>query len=141
MPEADEEPDLEDLEEFKEGGIEELVERFKTQLGDRVSDVRLTERLSDSAARLVDPEGSLGQEMQRVYRMMDRDFEVPRKVLELNPKHPILVRMKDLTEEDRLNKIVIEQIYENALLIEGLHPDPAGMISRLQELMELLLEK
>jgi molecular chaperone HtpG len=141
MPEADEEPDLEDLEEYKEGEIEELVERFKTQLGDRVSDVRLTERLSDSAARLVDPEGSLGQEMQRVYRMMDRDFEVPRKVLELNPKHPILVRMKDLAEEGRLNKIVIEQIYENALLLEGLHPDPAGMISRLQELMELLLEK
>jgi molecular chaperone HtpG len=141
LPESEEEPAQEKPGESPDEQITELVNRFKTHLGDRVSDVRSTERLSDSVARLIDPEGSLGQEMQRVYRMMDRDYEIPKKVLELNPRHPILVQLKDLPEEDGLNQVIIEQIYENALLIEGLHPDPAGMISRLQELMERVLGK
>jgi molecular chaperone HtpG len=117
-----------------------LIERFKNKLGDRVTDVRTTDRLTNSVARLVDPEGSLGQEMQRVYRMMDREYEVPKKVLEINPKHPILVQLNDQLGEDELDEVIMEQIYENALLIEGLHPDPAGMISRIQKLIEKALK-
>ena len=116
-----------------------LVERFKQQLGERVTDVRMTDRLSGSPARLVDPEGSLNQEMQRVYRLLNREYEVPKKVLELNPSHPILVRLNQLAADDARNAMVIEQIYEDALLIEGLHPDPASMIERIQELMEQAL--
>jgi molecular chaperone HtpG len=116
-----------------------LTERFRQQLNERVSDVRITDRLSGSPARLVDPEGSMGQEMQRVYRMLNRDFEVPKKVLELNPRHPILTGLSQLPDDSPLSSIFIEQIYENALLIEGLHPDPASMIDRIQKLMEAAL--
>lgn len=116
-----------------------LTERFRQQLNERVSDVRITDRLSGSPARLVDPEGSMGQEMQRVYRMLNRDFEVPKKVLELNPRHPILTGLSQLPDDSPLSSILIEQIYENALLIEGLHPDPASMIDRIQKLMEAAL--
>jgi molecular chaperone HtpG len=118
-----------------------LAERFKTQLGERVSGVRASTRLSSSVARLVDPEGAMNQEMQRVYRLVDQDYKTPVKVLELNPQHPILAGLKDLPGEAELSKAVIEQIYESALLIEGLHPDPAGMIPRIQELMEAALKK
>lgn len=117
-----------------------LTERFKQQLGDRVTDVRMTDRLSDSPARLVDPEGAPNQEMQRVYRMLQRDFEAPKKVLELNPRHPILVQLEALPAGSPLASLVVEQIYEDALLIEGLHPDPAGMIGRIQKLMEAALK-
>ncbi|MCL4562558.1 MAG: molecular chaperone HtpG [Chloroflexi bacterium] len=117
----------------------DLLARFKQQLGDRVSDVRMTQRLIDSPARLVDPEGSINPEMQRVYRLLDKDFEVPKKILELNPNHPILIHLKDQPKEDPINALVIEQVYENALLIEGLHPDPAGMIERIQMIMEAAL--
>jgi len=116
-----------------------LLARFKTQLGEKVTEVRMTDRLFDSPARLVDPEGSLNQEMQRVYRLLNRDFEVPKKVLELNPRHPILKRLNALAEDDPRNALVIDMLYEDALLIEGLHPDPAGMISRIQELIEAAL--
>jgi molecular chaperone HtpG len=116
-----------------------LIERFKTQLGERVSDVRMTDRLSDSPARLVDPAGALNPEMQRVYRLLERDFEAPKKVLELNPRHPLLVRLGSLPADETLGALVVEQIYENALLIEGLHPDPAGMIARIQKIMEAAL--
>lgn len=117
-----------------------LIERFKQQLGERISDVRMTDRLSDSPARLIDPEGAMNQEMQRVYRMLNRDFEVPKKVLEINPKHPIIVKLNALAADDPLSSVVIEQIFEDALLIEGLHPDPASMISRIQKLMEAALK-
>jgi molecular chaperone HtpG len=121
--------------------FEALAQRFKDQLGERVSDVKASSRLSDSVARLIDSEGFLNQEMQRVYRMMDREFDAPAKILELNPRHPILLRLKDLHADEGLSKDIIEQIYESALLIEGLHPDPAGMIPRIQQLMQAALNK
>jgi HSP90 family molecular chaperone len=119
--------------------LTQLVERFKSALGERVSDVRATDRLIDSPARLVDKEGSMNQEVQRVYRMLNREYEAPQKVLEINPRHPILKRLSQ-EPEGAVDRMIIEQIYENALLIEGLHPDPAGMIDRIQELMKAALK-
>jgi HSP90 family molecular chaperone len=112
-----------------------LIQRFKSQLGEKVTDVRMTDRLSESPARLVDPEGALNQEMQRVYRLLQEDFKTPVKVLELNPQHPIIMQLVTLPPEAELSQMIIDQIYEDALLIEGLHPDPAGMIERIQKII------
>jgi molecular chaperone HtpG len=117
-----------------------LVDRFKKQLAERVSDVRITNRLSESPSRLVDPQGAPTQELQRVYRLLKEDFQAPKKVLELNPRHTILVRLSSLPADDPLVVLIIEQVYEDALLIEGLHPDPVGMIPRIQKLMEAALK-
>jgi molecular chaperone HtpG len=89
---------------------------------------------------LVDPEGAPNQEMQRVYRLLDRQYEVPKKILELNPRHSLLLRLQYVTDENELIDAIIEQIYEDALLIEGLHPEPASMIQRIQKLMEAALD-
>jgi molecular chaperone HtpG len=141
LPVAEETPEDESQpEKMPDKDFDSLVQRFKSQLGERVTDVRATDRLRDSVARLVDPEGTLGQEMQRVYRFLERDYEVPKKVLELNPRHPILAKLKALDEGDELGKEIIEQIYDSALLIEGLHPDPASMLPRIQQLMEKALD-
>lgn len=117
-----------------------IIEHFKRVLGERVTDVRTTDRLTDSPARLVDPEGAPNQEMQRVYRLLDRQYEVPKKILELNPRHSLLLRLQNVTDENELIDAIIEQIYEDALLIEGLHPEPASMIQRIQKLMEAALD-
>lgn len=117
-----------------------LVQRFKEALSERVSEVRSTDRLIDSPARLVDKEGSLNQEVQRVYRLLRQEYEVPQKVLEINPRHPILKKLSEQPADGEISKMIIEQIYEDALLIEGLHPDPAGMIGRIQELMKAALK-
>jgi molecular chaperone HtpG len=139
LPEGEKTEEEEARPAVAEADYATLLERFKHQLGERITDARMTERLSDSPARLVDPEGSPNQEMQRVYRLLNRDFEAPKKVLELNPRHPILVRLNSLPAEDARNELIIEQVYEDALLIEGLHPDPASMIARIQKLMEAAL--
>lgn len=116
-----------------------VVEYFKNVLGEKVTGVRATDRLSDSPARLVDPDGSPDQSLQRVYRLLNKEFKVPKKVLEINPHHPILFKLGTLPEDDPRLAPVIEQVYEDALLIEGLHPDPAAMIGRIQKLIESAL--
>lgn len=136
LPDLKEEPSGEEKPSLASDQWIALIDRFKSHLGDKVVDVRMTDRLSDSPARLVDPEGALGQEMQRVYRLLKQDFEMPKKVLELNPRHPILIQLNALAPESELGQIVIDQVYEDALLIEGLHPDPARMIERIQKLIQ-----
>jgi molecular chaperone HtpG len=142
IPEA---PKVEEANEEKtndtlpEDEVKNIIERIKTQLGDRVSDVKTTDRLVTSPARLVDPAGTLNPELQRVYRLINKEFEVPQKVLEINPRHPIIQRLASLPGDSQINELVIEQVFENALLIEGLHPDPASMIDRIQKIIEKAL--
>ena len=115
------------------------LQRFKQVLGDRVTDVQASKRLSKSVARLVDPGGSLNPELQRVYKYLGRDFEVPKKILELNPSHIILKNLVSLDSDSNLQTMIIEQIYDSALLVEGLHPDPSSIVPRIQQLMEAVL--
>jgi molecular chaperone HtpG len=72
--------------------------------------------------------------------MMDKEYQIPKKVLEINPSHPILKGVSELGEDDPLTELVVEQIFDSTLLIEGLHPDPAGMIPRIQQLLESVLD-
>ncbi|MFN2195467.1 MAG: molecular chaperone HtpG [Anaerolineales bacterium] len=141
LPEEGQEPENETPETVDEAQVQDLVERFEQVLGERVSDVRTTNRLSGSVARLVDPEGTMGQEMQRVYRLMGREYEVPKKVLEINAQHPLLVGLLQRDAADPLSHAIIEQVYESALLVEGLHPEPASMITRIQEIMEAAVKR
>jgi molecular chaperone HtpG len=140
LPKLEQEPEAEKKPELDPGAWVSLIERFKSSLKDKVTDVRMTDRLSNSPARLVDAEGTPNQEMQRVYRLLKEDFEPPKKVLELNPRHPILVHLNSLPAESDLSELVVNQIYENALLLEGLHPDPAGMIDRIQKIIEAAMK-
>ena len=140
LPVVEKESDSEPAAELDPNEWIAMIQRFKTQLGDKVTDVRMTDRLSGSPARLVDPEGVPNQEMQRVYRLLKEDFETPKKVLELNPQHPILLQLNSVPAEADLGHLIIEQIYEDALLIEGLHPDPAGMIERIQKIIQAAIK-
>jgi molecular chaperone HtpG len=118
----------------------QLCTRIKEHLGEKISAVCLTEQLEESPARLIDPEGALSPEIQQIYRMMDRKQELSPKVLEINPHNEIIQNMASLSVEDPLFSIIVDQLYENALLIEGLHPDPASMISRVQQIMQAALK-
>jgi molecular chaperone HtpG len=140
-PDVDSESEPENPSEvaMPENELTGLIERFRARLGERVKDVRSTDRLLSSPARLVDEDGALQPEMQRVYRLLKQDYEVPQKILEVNPSHPLLIKLASLAPEDPRSPLVIDQVFENALLIEGLHPDPASMIERLQEIMDAAL--
>lgn len=127
-PEA-EQPSLSAAEEAR------LISRFKSILGDRVADVRITKRLNESPARLVGRQGDPPQELQRLYRLLHSDQSVPQLVLEINPLHPIIHHLNALDETNPLFRLGVEQIYEGALLLEGLHPTPNEMIKRMNEIL------
>jgi len=101
--------------------------------------VRASRVLRDSPCRLVSPEDAPGREVQRVYKLLDKAFEDPKRILEINRNHPLMHNLARLVTEapdDPAIEPTIEQLFENQLLLEGLHPNPAGMIPRLQRLME-----
>jgi molecular chaperone HtpG len=126
-------------EQIAEADFSKLIERFKQVLGERVTDVRASNRLSQSVARLADADGALNPELQRVYKYLGKEYEVPKKILELNPSHKILKRLLHMDPDSELQTLVIEQIYDSALLVEGLHPDPSSMASRVQQIIEAAL--
>jgi len=130
-----------EAEKIPDADFNSLVERFKQVLGERVTDVRASNRLSQSVARLVDPDGTLNPELQRVYRMLGKDYEIPKKILELNPSHNILKNLLNLESGTELQTAIIEQIYDSALLVEGLHPDPSSMVSRVQQIIDAALKQ
>ncbi|MDK1080910.1 MAG: molecular chaperone HtpG, partial [Anaerolineae bacterium] len=130
-----------DVKKISDNDFKTLIESFKNILGDRVTDVQASKRLSQSIARLVDPDGSVNPELQRVYKHLGKEYEVPKKILELNPSHPILKNLLVLKEKSEMQNLIVEQIYESALLVEGLHPDPSSMVPRIQQLMEAILSK
>ena len=134
--EDDEESSIETL---PEPDFNRLVGRFVKVLGDRVVEVRESRVLRDSPCRLLSPDGDPEREMSRVYRMLGREFKMPKLSLEINRDHPIIVNLARLiseTPEADLINASIEQLFDNLLLLEGLHPNPANMIPRIQQLVE-----
>jgi molecular chaperone HtpG len=82
--------------------------------------------------------------MSRVYRMLGREFQMPKLILEINRSHPIVANLAHLiseTPEVDLIDASIEQLFDNMLLLEGLHPNPANMIPRIQQLVEAATAK
>ncbi len=116
-----------------------LQERVKARLGERVSDVRESTTLVGSPARLVSEDGSGNRHMYRINRLLDKDYQLPVKALELNPRHPLMHNLSALISKNGdagLIDAVVEQIFETALLQDGIHPDPSSMAARLTLLMQ-----
>jgi molecular chaperone HtpG len=116
-----------------------VADRFKAVLGERVKDVRESKTLVGSPARLVSEEGGGNRQMFRINRLLDKEFQLPVKILELNPRHPLIHNLSHLVAGDTHNpliEIVAEQVFETALLQDGIHPDPAAMANRLTALMQ-----
>jgi len=119
--------------------FQKLVSRIKETLGERVEDVRESKTLTDSPIRLVNPPNAMNANMQRVQRLLDKEFKIPKKILELNRHNSLVGNLSNRlarNESDKLLNPLIEQLYENALVTEGIHPNPAEMIPRLQAIME-----
>jgi molecular chaperone HtpG len=126
-------------EPIPEADFGKLIERFKQVLGERVADVRASNRLSQSVARLADVDDALNPELQRVYKYLGKEYEVSKKILELNPSHTILKKLLEMDPASELQGLILEQIYDSALLVEGLHPDPSSMAPRVQQIIEAAL--
>jgi len=126
--------------EEKTGLFAGLVEKLKTSLGGRVGDVRVSNRLTDSPACLVTEEHGISPHMERLMRANRYDVPEQKRVLEINPEHKVIQRLRDLSE-DAANAARVDDLtsllYDQALVAEGGVPaDPAGFARRLTKLLE-----
>ena len=134
----------EEKKEEDKDDFDKLVDRFKTVLGDKVEGVQFTDRLKESPIRLVNPKTGLGSEMQRVYKVMDENFEIPKKIVELNKDHEIikgLSRMHAADNNSEMVEMVINQLFENSLMQEGFLKSPGSMVGRINQIIEAAVKK
>ena len=120
--------------EAQSGEYKDLLERIKNTLGDKVADVRVTLRLTESPACLVVAEHELSGNLERLLKAAGQKPPEVKPVLEINPLHPIVQRLKAETDERFADWASV--LFEQALLAEGGQlEDPAGFVRRMNGLM------
>lgn len=124
-----------------EADVNALADWLKQQLGEKVTDVKASKRLTDSPAIVLNP-GYMTNSMQRMMQLINKELDYPvPKVLEINTTHPIIKRLDILRKNnDPFAKVAAEQIYDNALIAAGLNFDPQGMVNRLNQILERALQ-
>lgn len=113
---------------------EALVERLKSDLGERVSEVRVTHRLTDSPACVVLDENDMGAQMRKLMEAAGQPVPESKPILEINPEHPLVNRLDGLEGEgfDNLANVILDQ----AIIAEGGQlDDPAAYVKRLNTLL------
>jgi molecular chaperone HtpG len=121
--------------EKKAKSAEKLLKRMKKSLEDKVEDVRVTNRLTDSPACIVLNEQDMAMHMQRILKEAGHDMPSSRPILEINPDHPIVKKLdgeKAKKKFDDWSAILFDQ----ALLAEGGQlEDPAGFVAKLNKML------
>jgi len=122
----------------KEEDVTAAVAAVKKALGDKVKDVRVSRRLTDSASVLVAADGDPGANFERIMKMMDKEGVTAKRILELNASHPIVKNLSALAAKDaEAPQLAVwaEMLFDQALLAEGVVEDPARLVKRFQDLL------
>ncbi len=120
--------------EKKTGEYKDILKRLEKLLKDKVKEVRITNRLTSSPACLVADEQDMEANLQRILEAAGQPIPTSKRIMEINPDHPILKHLKDEKDDGRFEdwgRILFDQ----ALLSEGGKlDDPAGFVHRLNEM-------
>lgn len=121
-----------------ESALTHAVASVKAALADKVKDVRLSHRLTESASCLVAADGDPSAHLERILRAMDKESPHKKRILELNPDHAIVRNLETLAERSPNDPRVgqwSELLLDQALLAEGIVDDPAQLVRKLQDLL------
>ncbi|PWD87393.1 molecular chaperone HtpG [Ignatzschineria cameli] len=112
-----------------------LIDRVQKVLGDRVESVKISKRLTDSASVLVRNEHALSGHFEKMLKEAGHDVPSVKPWLEINPKHPLLVKLSK-TDDAKVEEDIAMLVYEEAQLLEGAQLDnPSEFVARLNRLM------
>ena len=143
-----EKADLDLKEPKKEGALDEATAKalagwIKTSLGDKIGEVRVSQRLVDSPAVVVDSDRHMTNTMRRMLKAMKKDDEAvapAQQDLEINPAHPIIARLEVMRQKDpAFAAEVTEQVLDSARIAAGVLEDPRAMLKRMNHLLERVL--
>ena len=119
--------------ESAEGEYKDLIAKIKDTLGDKVKEVRVTHRLTDSPSCLVSDEQDMSAHLSRMLKAAGQNAPGIKPILEINPKHPLVQKLK--YEEARFGDWV-GLLFDQALLAEGgTLEDPAGFVKRMNQML------
>ena len=137
----DADDDAEDKEEksFDEGKVDALIAMFKLTLAEEVKDVRVSERLTDSAVCLVSDEGDMDIRIERMLKQHNQLEQSFKRILEINPRHELVTSLAESVGKEGAGEKVEDAAWlllDQARIIEGEQvPDPAAFSRRLNSVM------
>jgi len=118
--------------------LDSLFAKMKDILGDKVTEVKISKRLKDSPACLVNPNTGMSASMQKIMNIVNKDNSIPAHVLEINGEHKLirnLLKVFKQNSNDDYIKNVTEQLYESSLLMEGYLADPHKLVNRINQML------
>ncbi|MDQ6954316.1 MAG: molecular chaperone HtpG [Mariprofundaceae bacterium] len=127
----------EDKKEHEEAvkSAEPAVQKLKEALGDKVKDVRTTDRLTESPACLVSDQFDMTGNMERILKQAGQDIPSVKPILEINPEHALVKRLANMDSEENIADFA-DILFDQAILAEGALPeDPAGFVRKLNALL------
>ena len=126
-----------DKEKKDEKSLKPVLKKMKKLLGDKVKDVKVSSRLNDSPSCIVADENDPTAQMQEMMRSMGQmDMPEIKPILEINPNHDIVSKLKEKTRQKSFDNIAY-LLYEQALIQEGVKlEDPSGFVNRLNDVIK-----
>ena len=126
-----------DKEKEEEKSLKPVLKKMKKLLGDKVKDVKVSSRLNDSPSCIVADENDPTAQMQEMMRSMGQmDMPEIKPILEINPNHDIVSKLKEKTRQKSFDNIAY-LLYEQALIQEGVKlEDPSGFVNRLNDVIK-----
>ncbi len=119
--------------------VRPLLDKIRAVLQEEVKDVRVTQRLAASPCCLVADEGEMDAQMERIMKAMHQETQVSKRILEINPKHPLIQNLKALVEknpQDARFQLWVRMLYNQARFAEGSEiRNPAEFLLQITELM------
>ncbi|MEE9351111.1 MAG: molecular chaperone HtpG [Thiotrichaceae bacterium] len=121
--------------EKSEKDAEALITRLKDKFGEKLEDVRVSHRLTDSPSCIVLNEQDMALYMQQLMKQAGHEMPSSKPILEINPTHPIVKRLEDEKDDQRFADWS-DILFDQAILAEGGQlEDPAGFVSKLNKMM------
>ncbi len=118
--------------------FDSLLSRIKDILGDKVTEVRESKRLTNSPSLLVNPDDAMSSQMQKLMRMTNQDAGDQKKIFEINKDHDLirnLLKVFKVNSKDEYITNVVEEMFESSLLLEGNLVDPHQLVKNINKLL------
>ncbi len=114
---------------------EPAVKKLKNTLGERVKDVRITNRLTESPSCLVSDQFDISGNLERILKQAGQDVPEARPILEINPEHALIKRLAKMRSEKKIADFA-DVLFNQAVLAEGALPeDPAGFVRKINAMI------
>lgn len=134
-------PAVDDSSKPKPKNFTRVLELFRGALDAKISDVRESSRLTDSPCCLVNPQGTMSNQLQKVLSHTMKEYEVPKRIMEVNPHAALVERLCEISanaDNDEFIRDCGQQLYADALILDGLIPDVEEVTTRSLKFMEEL---